>query len=110
MLVKDFEKRIKLEIHKAVKDYGYTIDKIVLFGSRASESYKEWSDWDILVIIKENLAPIDKKKLWYRIFRSLHNTIPTASFDIILKTQKVYEREKEVVNTLSNEAEDGIIL
>ncbi len=47
--------RIKEVILKVAREYGIEIEKVILFGSRARGDYKEYSDWDILIITKNKL-------------------------------------------------------
>ena len=102
---------VKREIEKTLNDLGVKVEDILLFGSRARGDYKEHSDWDILVILDEDLDPIKKKKIWCSIYKRLHKKFPLSSFDIILKSKATYEKEKEVVNTLANEVHrEGIRL
>ena len=102
---------VKREIEKALNYLGVKVEEIILFGSRARGDYKEHSDWDILVILDEDLDSIKKKKIWYSIYKRLHKKFPLSSFDIILKSKAAYEKEKEVVNTLANEVHrEGIRL
>jgi Nucleotidyltransferase domain. len=58
--VKDKLKLIKEIILNAARKYDIEIEKIILFGSRAKGNYKDYSDWDILIVTREEL---DKKVL-----------------------------------------------
>jgi len=108
---KEVRKMIKETIEKVLRQYDVKPLKIILFGSRARGNYKEDSDWDILVIVRENLSPEERRELWFAIYSSLHKKIKFSSFDIIVKSKKVYDDERFVVNTISNEAyKEGISL
>ncbi len=48
-------KLIKETILNIAKKYNIEIDKIILFGSRARGDFKEDSDWDILIVIKNKV-------------------------------------------------------
>ena len=53
--MEDKLKLIKEVILNTAKKYDIGVDKIILFGSRAREDYKEDSDWDILIVTKKVL-------------------------------------------------------
>lgn len=102
---------IRKEIEKVLSNLGIEINEIILFGSRARGDYKEHSDWDIFIVLNEEIDLQKKKKIWYSIYKKLHQKFPSSSFDIILKSKLMYENEKKVVNTLSNEVyREGIPL
>ena len=65
-------------------------DKIILFGSRAKEKNKEWSDYDICVLKKEIK---DKRKLTNIIYRKLFGV--KASVDVIIETSENFNRLKD---------------
>ena len=98
------EKIIKEVITNILLDAGFTVSEVILFGSRARGNFAEESDWDILVLIRENLKLEERKALWRKIYYTMHSYFPRASFDIIIKNQDTFEAEKDVVNTISNEA------
>ena len=95
---------LKKEIVKAISPLGIKAKEIILFGSRARGDFEKDSDWDILVVLDCEINQNDKKEIWYRIYKRLHQRFPSFSFDVVIKSKRAYEREKEVVNTLANEA------
>ncbi len=102
---------IKEEIEKALNNLGIKPSEIILFGSRARGDYKEHSDWDIFIVLDKEIDPQKKREVWYLIYKSLHEKFLFSSFDIILKSKTVYEKEKKIVNTLANEVyREGIRL
>jgi len=110
MNIEDMKIIVKSEIEKIVRKCGYNLDRTILFGSRAEGKQTEESDWDILVVIKEELTHSERKKLWYNVFKNLHKILPVTSLDVIIKSYNRYEIEKNIVNTLANEAKKGIVL
>lgn len=101
--------QLKIIITKCLKDYGIKVETIILFGSRARREFGEDSDWDILIVIDNALIPSEKRKVWSKVSEDLHKHFPFFPFDIIIKSSEDFEKEKVVVNTISNEAYlDGI--
>ena len=57
-----------------------------------------------MIVIKKELNSKEKKKLWNEIYKRFHEYFPFISIDIILKDEESFQKEKEVANTISNEA------
>ncbi len=51
---------------------GLTVEGIILFGSRARGDFNEDSDWDILVVVSEDIDRETYRELWYRVYRRLN--------------------------------------
>jgi predicted nucleotidyltransferase len=98
------EEHIKKIIEDVLAKAGFTLHSIILFGSRARKDFDEESDYDILVIVKEDLNIKEMRELRVKVSTMLHREIKFVPFDIILKSLKNFQEEKEVVNTISNEA------
>jgi len=97
------KEKIKKIINQVFEEKGIKVERIILFGSRAREEYEALSDYDIFIVIKEDIDNLEKRKLKKEIYRSLHLVFPFSPFDIIVKSKKEFETEKDIVNTLSNE-------
>ncbi|MCD6551380.1 nucleotidyltransferase domain-containing protein [Thermotoga sp.] len=105
------ENDLRKEIENALEEDNLTLIKIILFGSRARKDHMPESDWDILVVLKEQIGPREKRDVWRKIYKALHRKFPRHSFDIIIKSEQEFESEKSVVNTISSEAvKEGILL
>lgn len=103
------KKEIIKKLKNTLNEVGVKYSKIIMFGSRAKKSFNKDSDWDFLIILKNTPNPMIKRELWIKIYKRLHEYFPLISVDLILKDSLSFEREKDVVNTLSNEAySDGI--
>lgn len=89
---------------KILKEIGVDYSAVIVFGSRARKDFDELSDWDFLVILKQNLSLTEKKNLWRKIYKKFHEHFLFIPIDIILKDKEAFEKEKEIVNTISNEA------
>jgi len=87
------------------------ITHILLFGSRARDEADDESDWDFLVVVKKGMTKEEKIVLWHVIHRDFHELFPFTSIDLVIKDEDEFESEKEVVNTISNEAFlEGIVV
>ena len=73
MKKKEILQKIKSEINKQ-----HPSVKIILFGSRARGDFQEYSDWDILILLKGNITEDQK----INIFNSL--------YDIELETDQIF--------------------
>ncbi len=99
-----FREDIKTEILKCLNNMGIAVKTIILFGSRARGHFDPESDWDVLVVIDKDLIHSEKKEMWSKISRNVHKQFPYFSFDIIIKSANIFEKEKTITNTISNEA------
>jgi len=77
------------EIIKRIVD-GSDPDKIILFGSRAKQKNKEYSDYDICVL-KKNIA--NRRKLAQKIYQDLFGV--GASVDIVVETPEKFNELKD---------------
>ncbi len=102
--------KIKEAILEIAKRHGVEVDKIILFGPRARGDYDEDSDWDILVVTKEE---IDEKLLerflrGLKIKLSIKMNIPN---DIVIVSRKLYEERRAYVGDVSYYASiEGLVL
>ena len=87
-------------IEKAVHSLGFTLHKVILFGSRAKGESHPDSDWDILVVIEEPLTRETKKELWYKVFKALHCKFRMTAFDVIVKSKHEHEKDLQVIKTV----------
>jgi predicted nucleotidyltransferase len=93
---------IKAIILNVLKSEGFNGAKIILFGSRAKGDFKIDSDWDFLVILKDNLVREQKLNLAYKIRRKLADIhIPC---DVIVRSEEEVEKRKEVIGSVIRSA------
>lgn len=86
-----------------------TIEKIILFGSRAGKNYDEFSDYDILIVAGAEITP--EKKLV--LFKDINNSLASEMIpsDIIIRTKNEYGALSANIGTLAFEAEkEGVLL
>jgi len=97
------ERNIKNIIQKVFTRKGLILYSIFLFGSRARGDFREESDFDILIITEDELPQKERRNLAGEILTALHEEIKSISFDVLVKSRKNFEEEKDIVNTISNE-------
>ncbi|HPN31678.1 MAG TPA: nucleotidyltransferase domain-containing protein [bacterium] len=68
--------------------------KIYLFGSRSREDYENESDYDLLIVIKQNITGYDRIKLMTEIRKKLAENKIDA--DIIIKTNEEINEYKNI--------------
>ncbi len=96
-------------VAKEMSKNGLRVNRIILFGSRARGDYSEESDWDLLVIVKDELTREKKKAVLTGIYRGL--AVLTGAYEVIIKTERNFEKMKSIVGSLPYEAElDGITI
>ncbi|WPX07749.1 nucleotidyltransferase domain-containing protein [Anaerocellum danielii] len=93
---------VKNLIIQNLKNLGINVQGVYIFGSRARGDFSEESDYDIFTVI-DDYNGYNKKQLWWTLYKSLHEEFPCIAFDILIRTVKEFEIEKQVVNTLSHE-------
>lgn len=97
--------KIKQIITDTLKNY--TIEKIILFGSRARGDFNSDSDYDILAIIKETPDWITRESLSAEIRKKA--AVYDADIDILVRSKDYYESVKaENGNVISFASEEGI--
>ena len=98
------KKIITEEVEKA----GYNVVNIILFGSRARGDYKEYSDYDFLIVINKDVTYNERLNLIWHIRRRLANHIAS---DIIIKSNQKLSKEKDDKGLISYYAlKEGVAL
>jgi predicted nucleotidyltransferase len=86
-------------INEELKKSGFSVDRIILFGSRAKGTYKKDSDWDFLIIIKETITFPELRDIIADIqIRLAEKRIPN---DIIIRGESDFEKMKNVIGNIS---------
>lgn len=99
--------RIKNIIESVLKDF--TIDKIVLFGSRARNENEIDSDYDILISVSDVLTRAEEMRLENIISKELAK-IDIAADVIVRKDKYIAEAKNEIGNVISYAIEEGVAL
>jgi len=86
-----------IEIAKKIKENlekkGIGVEKIILFGSRAKESYKKESDYDFIIVSKDFEG--------IPIFKRIEMVLDIKeNIDVICLTPEEFEREKNFLGSI----------
>ncbi len=100
---------IKAKISRILHQNSLTLEEIILFGSRARGDFDRHSDYDILVIVTEQVEMRDKIDIIEAIRTEL--AMLMISSDIILKSQTEVDYYKEKIGSVVREAfKEGVLL
>ena len=102
-------KKIKQVILETARKYGIEVDRIILFGSRARGDYRDDSDWDILVVTREEYS---KKKI-LNFIASLKIELAKREIpnDIVVKGRRELEKDLKYRYTVSYSAvKEGVTI
>ncbi|MCD6407732.1 nucleotidyltransferase domain-containing protein [bacterium] len=94
-MIKEIKKIVTEELEKR----GVKLLKMLLFGSRAKENFREDSDWDIFVIVDKKMSFSEKWDIIDEIkIKLAKKGIPN---DIIIKSAEEVEEGKEDVGRIT---------
>ncbi|MCD5408792.1 nucleotidyltransferase domain-containing protein [Candidatus Bipolaricaulota bacterium] len=100
---------IRQAVEAATTEMGLTLSRLYLFGSRARDEADERSDWDILVVVRDELGREERRELFVRISQQLaEKRIPA---DIIIRTEAEFTKARTQVFSIEKIAsEEGVLL
>jgi len=101
------DNEVQTLLKKVFGDLNY--EKIILFGSRARGDSSERSDYDILIIMEEDLSIKEKMRLLIRLKRELAKKEVDA--DIIIKSSNEVDYYKDKIGSVvRNALREGVAL
>ncbi len=101
------KEKIKKIINKVLEEKGIKVERIILFGSRARGDFKENSDWDLLIIVSNELDLKDKRKISKEIRIKLAEIFIPC--DVFIKSVSEIEYYSNFIGTTTREAlKEGI--
>ena len=101
------DNEVQTLLKKVFGDLNY--EKIILFGSRARGDSSERSDYDILIIMEEDLSIKEKMRLLIRLKRELAKKEVDA--DIIIKSSDEVDYYKDKIGSVvRNALKEGVAL
>jgi len=86
------------------------VEKIILFGSRARGDFNDHSDYDIIIIVKnENISRKEKLNLFFQINNAFADkSIP---IDLLIRTKEQYEYYKDKIgNVIKYSLNESVLL
>jgi len=86
------KKTIILEIQKVLKEkFNGNISRVILYGSRSRGDYKEYSDYDVLVIVNKDYD--------WKFEREVNNALIDIDlkYDILIDVRVISEQEMKTI-------------
>ncbi len=90
---------IKDVVASESREEGVEVKRIILFGSRARGDYREDSDWDLLIVVRDSPSRDVIRRLQYRIYKSLSKK--GIYCDVVVVSEEYYNKYKDVVGTIA---------
>jgi len=86
---------------------GYTIEKIILFGSRARGDFNDDSDYDIYIILSNDINRQERVQLTDKILEQL--AVNRIWADILIRSKSEFEIYKNRIGTITRDVlKEGI--
>jgi predicted nucleotidyltransferase len=96
------KEKIKKIINQVFEEKGIKVERIILFGSRARGDFRENSDWDLLIIVSNELDLKDKRKISKEIRIKLAEIFIPC--DVLIKSASETEYYSNFIGTTTREA------
>ena len=101
--------RLTTAVYKILHSHDIQVEQILLFGSQARGTARPDSDWDLYVLVNQDLTFADRRRLTTEIKRELARLrIPN---DVLLKSSKQFHAAKAYPGHIAyTVAQEGIPL
>ena len=100
---------LKLSVEKICNKMGILYKRIILFGSRARGDYDIFSDYDLLIIVNEDINIKRKRMLSKKIRETLAKKL--IGSDVIIKSlQEVDYFKDKIGSVVKNALKEGVVL
>lgn len=101
------DNKVKKIILQIMKRYEY--HSIILFGSRTRQDHQEQSDYDLLIIMKNNIEIQDLRKIQMEVRKEL--ALNDIDADVLVKTQIMVDNYKNKKgNVIYNAMKEGVLI
>lgn len=99
--------RVTETLVETAERVGYTLDEVVIFGSRARDDYRPESDVDVLLVSPdfEGVAAYKRPKLFYRHWD--YDELPDPEF-VCLTPEEFEERKQKRPHIVRTAVEEGV--
>lgn len=97
----DYKKTIELIKEFLIRN-NYYIVNFFLFGSRATGKFDEDSDYDFLIVLKNEMSSVEKRNIRSSIRKFLIQQNALLNMDLIIKDLESWEWESNNIGFLSN--------
>lgn len=98
---------VKELILKTLQEMGVSVNKIILFGSRARGSASKYSDYDFLIITEKTFTIKEKMG----ISKKLRTQLAEFAIDFVIKSEEEVMALKNQIGTVVREAlKEGVVL
>jgi predicted nucleotidyltransferase len=75
--------------------------ELILFGSRATDTAREDSDYDLMILVDDTVDSGGRMQLYKNVYKRLRSEHKTIALDLIIKRQADYKRQSEDAALLS---------
>jgi predicted nucleotidyltransferase len=96
------KEKIKKIISQVFEEKGIKVEKIILFGSMARGDFRENSDWDLLIVVSNELDLKDKRKISKEIRIKLAEIFIPC--DVLIKSASEMDYYSNFIGTTTREA------
>jgi predicted nucleotidyltransferase len=96
------KEEIKKIINQVFEEKGIKVERIILFGSRARGDFRENSDWDLLIVVSNELDLKDKREISKEIRIKLAEIFIPC--DVLIKSAGEIDYYYNFIGTTTREA------
>ncbi len=75
--------------------------ELILFGSRATDSARTDSDYDLMILVDDEVDKLGRLKIYKNIYRRLREENKTIAMDLVIKRQTDFLRQSDDIAMLS---------
>lgn len=100
MVINDYNATVKL-IKEFLSERNIVVEKFYLFGSRARNDHSNDSDFDFMVVVKNELKSPEKRAIIGDLYRFLINKNGLIIMDLIIKSANAFYSESQEIGFLA---------
>ncbi|MFB6158278.1 MAG: nucleotidyltransferase domain-containing protein [Candidatus Nanohalobium sp.] len=104
---KETVEKVKQKLEKTAEDKDLQLDKVLVFGSRASDDYREDSDIDLLIVSKDFEGVNWNKRPRHFYLNWDYDRLPEPEF-ICLTPQEFEDKKEEKPHIVRTAVDEGV--